>query len=72
MNGKRKPDTLFLSGIILMCFGYSNFLINPSWIEPSDNIWFTLSLYIHQLIWRPVGTLSFLIGAILFYKSFKK
>lgn len=72
MNRKRSPDTLFLSGIVLMCFGYLNFLINPYWTEPSENIWFTFSLFIYQLLWRPVGTLSFLIGAVLFYKSFKK
>ncbi|MBS8055980.1 hypothetical protein F6P62_03710 [Streptococcus suis] len=72
MKNKRSSDTLFLSGIILMCFGYLNFMIKTTWIDTSGDFWNTLTLYIYQLFWRPVETLSFLIGAILFCKSFKK
>ncbi|AUC92093.1 hypothetical protein FAJ35_01060 [Streptococcus suis] len=72
MNNKRSSDTLFLCGIILMCFGYLNFMIKPTWIETRGDIWNTITLYIYQLFWKPVETLSFLIGAILFCKSFKK
>ncbi|HFI0811241.1 TPA: hypothetical protein ACGOYL_000098 [Streptococcus suis] len=72
MNNKRSSDTLFLCGIILMCFGYLNFMIKTTWIDTSGDFWNTLTLYIYQLFWRPVETLSFLIGVILFCKSFKK
>ncbi|WP_228381764.1 hypothetical protein [Streptococcus suis] len=72
MKNKRSPDTLFLSGIILMCFGYLNYMIKPTWIDTSGDIWNTLTLYIYQLFRKPIETLSFLIGAILFCKSFKK
>ncbi len=37
MKNKRSPDILFLSGIILMCFGYLNYMIKPTWIDTSGD-----------------------------------
>lgn len=68
---KISPDTLFLSGIILMCFGFLVFHINPIFAEYNQNIWHRLSLFVHQLFVKPVGTLGIFSGLVLVFMSLK-
>ncbi|HEM3683916.1 TPA: hypothetical protein U1D20_001389 [Streptococcus suis] len=64
-------NTLFLSGVIVLSCSVLLFHLNPYEIVASD-IWLWLNTFIYVLFWKPVASLSFLVGLYLLYKAFKK
>ena len=69
---KINKDILFLTGIIVLCFGFLLFHINPYYAEPYATLKERINLFFWQLYWRPIGTLSILSGCIMTFKGLKK
>lgn len=72
MKRKISQDIVFLSGIIIICFGFLLFHINPFSGPLNQDFWASLLLFFYQLLWRPIGTLGVLLGGILIFKGLKK
>ena len=69
---KVNKDILFLTGIIVLCFGFLLFHINPYYAEPYATLKGRINLFFWQLYWRPIGTLSIFSGCIMTFKGLKK
>ena len=69
---KVNKDILFLTGIIVLCFGFLLLHINPYYGGPDDTLKETINLFFWQLYWRPIGTLSIVLGCIMTFKGLKK
>ena len=69
---KVNKDILFLSGIIVLCFGFLLFHINPYYAGPDEPLKGRLILLFWNLYWRPIGTLSIFFGCIMAFKGLKK
>lgn len=65
-------DILFLCGVIVLCFGFLLFHINPYSIGPNETLEGRLVLLFWHLCWRPVGTFSILSGCVLIFKGLRK
>lgn len=72
MKRKISQEVLFLSGVIIICFGFLLFHINPYWGSSDQDFGSTVLLFFYQLLWRPIGTLGVLLGGVLIFKGLKK
>ncbi|HFH9946158.1 TPA: hypothetical protein ACGO28_000456 [Streptococcus suis] len=64
-------NTLFLSGIIVLCFSFLLFHINPYQIVDTD-FWLWIQTFLYTLVWRPMGTIGMIVGTTLLYKAIKR
>lgn len=65
-------DILFLCGVIVLCFGFLLFHINPYSVGPNETLGGKLVILFWELCCRPVETLSILSGCILIFKGVRK
>ncbi|HEL2474749.1 hypothetical protein [Streptococcus suis] len=62
---------LFLSGIIILCFGFLLFHIDPYKIIATD-FWSWLQIFIDTLVWKPVATIGVIVGIFFIYRATRK
>lgn len=72
MKRKINKDILFLSGIIIVCFSFLLFHLNPYSVSSEQDIWSVVVLFVYQLFWRPIGTLGVVLGSVLIFKGLKE
>lgn len=63
-------NTLFLCGIIILCFSFLLFHLNPYQIADTE-FWLWMNTFIYTLLWRPVATTGVIVGIIFIYKALK-
>ena len=69
---KIDPNILFLSGIVVTCFGFLLFHINPYFAGPYESIEGRVIIFLNNLLQRPIGTLGIVLGVIMIFQGLKK
>lgn len=74
VGSMRKIDSniLFLGGIIVICFGFLLFHINPYFSGPNESVEGRLILFFNSLFQRPIGTLFIILGGAMIFKGLKR
>lgn len=69
---KINKDILFLSGIIMLCFGFLLFHINPFSVGPYETVEGRFTLFFWSLLRRPFGTVSIFSGLVMIWRGLTK